>query len=531
MRQRFTEINFKGQTGSIPVGCQASNVTLSDGTILQEALGDIDYQKKGSLVDQLETMRIANGGEFAPLQNPHFKNGIMVRRYSTNDNLLTQVQPYNYDEAVRGISSTYSSSENTWYFEGAIETGTEDDNLYILYGSADPTSFQIVGPGTYFAKVEHNGVLIQNNIRLQFFWHNSQTDQNYQSFIEENTQDSSITFTIDTNQYLSRISLFIELGTNNIIFTDKTLKITLKKVGDIPVDDTYNSVFDVQKLKSNSAWQTTISENLIVEKGMQEEAKSTLGTIYNSKWAGKLEVKEIQNTNGQDSGIIVPNGVISFPLTDNLSTYTGATAKNQRDDFINKTINIRNKGYYIGSDYNWDTSTGNLAYVAPEHRFWTSGNIPCVDITNNETLINNLLVADKVSSEVLPYYTKFQTRKDLEQIVRNEKGIVIPNYKAIIFTTSAKLGYYLITGGYPPKGNDGAICYGIGYKILGTTTTNITRKFIGICISANIYRIEYTWQKNPDTRRTLKIWQLTTGGGGTALHSIPDIDAPNEEGW
>ena len=530
MRQRFTEINIKGQAGSIPVGCQASNVTLSDGTILQEALGNIDYQKKGSLVDQLETMRIANGGEFAPLQNPHFKNGIMVRRYSTNDNLLTQVQPYNYDEAVRGISSTYSSSENTWYFEGAIEAGTEDNNLYVLYGSADSASFQIVGPGTYFAKAEHNGVLIQDNIKLQFFWHNSQTEQNYESFIEENTQNSSITFTIDTNQYLSRISLFIELGTSNIIFTDKTLKITLKKVGDIPVDDTYNSVFDVQKLKSNSAWQTTISENLIVEKGMQEEAKSTLGTIYNSKWGGKLEVKEIENTNGQDSGIIVPNGAISFPLTDNLSAYTGATAKNQRDNFINKTINIRNKGYYIGSDYNWDTATGNLAYVAPEHRFWTSSNTSCVDITTDKTLINNLLVANKVQSTMLTPFFMLNNKKDLEQIVRNEKGIVIPNYQVITFATSAKMGGFLINGEPPAKDNDGAICYGFGYKIFSTTGVQ-GRTFRGIFMAANLYKFEYFWQANPATSRTLKIWQLTTGAGGAATKSTPNIPGPGSDGW
>ena len=530
MRQRFTEINIKGQAGSIPVGCQASNVTLSDGTILQEALGNIDYQKKGSLVDQFETMRIANGGEFAPLQNPHFKNGIMVRRYSTNDNLLTQIQPYNYDEAVRGISGTYSSSENTWYFEGAVEAGAGNNKLYVLYGSVDPASFQIVGPGTYFAKAEHNGVLIQDNIKLQFFWHNSQTEQNYESFIEENTQNSSITFTIDTDQYLSRISLFIELGTSNIIFTDKTLKITLKKVGDIPVDDTYNSVFDVQKLKSNSAWQTTISENLIVEKGMQEEAKSTLGTIYNSKWAGKLEVKEMKNTNGQDSGIIVPNGAISFPLTDNLSAYTGATAKNQRDDFINKTINIRNKGYYIGSDYNWDTSTGNLSYVAPEHRFWTSGSIPRVDITSNETLINNLLVADKVSSAMLPVFYVLRTRQDLEQIVRNEKKIVIPNYQIITFTTSAKMGGLLTSGTVPSKDSQGIFCYGFGYKIFSTTGTQL-RKFIGVFAASNIYRFEYSWQATGNTNRTLKIWQLTTGGGGTAKITKTGMGNPINNGW
>ena len=44
MRERFSEINIVGNSTPIPVGAEAKNITLKDGSILEQALGDINFQ-------------------------------------------------------------------------------------------------------------------------------------------------------------------------------------------------------------------------------------------------------------------------------------------------------------------------------------------------------------------------------------------------------------------------------------------------------------------------------------------------------
>jgi len=151
--------------------------------------------------------------------------------------------------------------------------------------------------------------LIDTKTSLQFLWHNSNTGENGEFFIQETNLNG--TFSIPENCYLCRISLFIGAAASNTILTNATLQIILTKTDGTPVEDKYNSVFDIQKNLSTNSWKTTVAENFTVDKGLQGEAKSILGTIYNSSWAGELTIKE--DSPGH-IGVRIPNGVISFPV-------------------------------------------------------------------------------------------------------------------------------------------------------------------------------------------------------------------------
>jgi hypothetical protein len=66
------------------------------------------------------------------LQAPHFKEGIILRRYaSNNSNFLTQVQPRKVEDSVHGITGKYNGG--IWTFNGTITSAT-NARLYILYG-------------------------------------------------------------------------------------------------------------------------------------------------------------------------------------------------------------------------------------------------------------------------------------------------------------------------------------------------------------------------------------------------------------
>jgi hypothetical protein len=151
--------------------------------------------------------------------------------------------------------------------------------------------------------------LIDTKTSLQFLWHNSNTGENGEFFIQETSLND--TFSIPENCFLCRISLFIGAAASGTVLTNSTLQIILTKTDEAPVEDKYNSVFDIQKNLSTNSWKTTVAENFTVDKGLQGEAKSILGTIYDSSWAGELNMKE-------DSlnrlGIRIPNGAISFPV-------------------------------------------------------------------------------------------------------------------------------------------------------------------------------------------------------------------------
>ncbi len=522
MRQRFTEINVTGNATPLPVGAEASNITLSDGSILEQALGDIDYQKKGSIIDQLNTIQKTNVGEFAPLQAPHFKEGIILRRYANNNsNFLTQVQPRKVEDTIHGITGKYSGG--IWTFNGTITSATVA-RLYILYGDNNFEN-QITGAGDYSVSVINNGTLIDTKTSLQFLWHNSNTGENGEFFIQETNLNG--TFSIPENCYLCRISLFIGAAASNTILTNATLQIILTKTDGTPVEDKYNSVFDIQKNLSTNSWKTTVAENFTVDKGLQGEAKSILGTIYNSSWAGELTIKE--DSPGH-IGVRIPNGVISFPVG-KLTDYgtTGDDLFQCRGKFLQKSINIRSDGLYIGPHYTISNNTSSpaLFYAAPKHWFWITDREGHTDgssallLEKNQTTVMNTLVANSVRSNSLPSYVLIDTRKELEDIVNDD--VNYPNFKVILFSTAGKMGTYLTSGTVPASG--GINVYGFGRKYKDSKK----RSFVGVFAYGNLWRFEYRWEGNG--KRHFQCYALTTGGNANPRVNKTNLNAPNSSGW
>lgn len=526
MRQRFTEINIiqSGQNNNetIPVGCQAKNVTLSDGSILQQALGNINYQKNGSLVKQINSLKSNTNREFAPLQDPRFKNTIAVRRYFSNTDILSEIQPANSSNAEesRGITATYSNG--VWTFNGTITSG--DNSVCILYGDNNYT-YQIAGKGDYSVLITTNNEALRNSVTgLEFFWHNSTNNENENIIIQAGNSESS--FTIRENYYLCRISLYMYASEGGVNLTNTTLQFSLIKTDEISTEDKENVVFYVGKNLSTNSWKTTIAENLVVDKGLQSEAKSSLGNIYNSSWTGMLEINQEENKNGLNStGIIIPDGAISFPIKD-YSYY-----ENNRNNLFNKTRDIRNGRYYIGSDFDTSLSVPlpHLAYSSPGHRFWISGDgSPAeteVYIKRGTTTINNTLVANTVKSNVIAQYKFFNTRKDLENFITQDT--TVNNYQPILFATSPNMAYFLTSGKIATNTVDTDRVYGIGFKFYD----NSDRQFYGLFMAKNLWRFSYTWKNSTNNQRQLISKGLTSGGTAN-----PDVDknysAPNgTSGW
>lgn len=521
MRQRFTEINITGQATPLPIGAEASNITLSDGSILEEALGEINYQKNGSLVEQITAIQEANIGDFAPLQAPHFKEGIILRRYmNNNSNFLTQIQPSSEDmSANTGITAKYNNG--IWTFNGTITSATSS-RICILYGGIDYYNYQIAGEGEYSVSIIDNGTLVNSNISLQFLWHNPISGENSDFFIQGTNLNG--TFSVPENCYLCRISLFIRSGASGTTLTNTTLQINLTKMGEIPVEDKYNSVFDVQKNLSTNSWKTTVAENFTVDKGLQGEAKSILGTIYNTTWAGKMEMKE--DSTGQ-LGIRLPSGGISFPVGP-LANYgaSGDTLLTCKTNLLNKTRDIRADNLYIAPYYDISSSTplANLSYAAPSHRFQITGNNggDRLYIKNDETIVYNTLVANKVRSSILPSYVYIDTRQELEDIINDDTNY--PNYKLILFNTSPAMGNFLVSG-TSQASTSGIHVYGFGYKY----KSNTDRRFIGVFAYSNVWRFSYAWTNNG--KRQLQSYALTTGGSSDPRVNKTNLNIPNSTGW
>ena len=136
MRERFSEINIIGNSTPVPVGAEAKNITLEDGSILEEALGDINFQEKGSVIDQIQQLSnaIKNDYDYAPYTNPRFKNSLAVRQYN-RDNITTEMTP-NIDAETEslvqnGLTATLND-DYIWTLAGTVDT--QNEVRLILYG-------------------------------------------------------------------------------------------------------------------------------------------------------------------------------------------------------------------------------------------------------------------------------------------------------------------------------------------------------------------------------------------------------------
>ena len=443
MRERFSEINITGTANPIPVGAEAKDITLNDGSILEEALGDINFQENGSIIDQINkiSMKIEEDTSYAPLSAPRIKDAFSVRRYN-KDNILASVMATGGTK--RGITASYNLYQ--WKVTGAILAGNND--TIVLFGS-DDHSKNLAGPSNYLVTIKNNinNALLGDSsnpvISLRFDIYNSTSGTTSTVYVYQG--DETKDFTIPANCFLYRISLNIHAGNENTIIEEGILKFELKNLND-QQEDTYNVVFDVQQDLTNKSWTTTVAENFTVSKGLQSEARSSLGTIYNSKWEGNFDISgriNITQAPTGRTGVLVNDGSVSFGIQ-NINNYTGTTiaqkAANQRSKSLPFT------SYFIAPMY-LDDGLGLLRYgAAGAHDFYvgtnTFGGTAQFTITAGSTKIRNTLELwnQKVISSQLSLCKSLQTFQDIENLLLDNN---IYQWRPMLFLSGHVLGSWL----------------------------------------------------------------------------------------
>ena len=443
MRERFSEINITGTGNPIPVGAEAKDITLNDGSILEEALGDINFQENGSIIDQINkiNMKIEEDMSYAPLSAPRIKDAFSVRRYN-KDNILASVMATGGTK--RGITASYNLYQ--WKVTGAILAGNND--TIVLFGS-DDHSKNLAGPSNYLVTIKNNinNALLGDSsnpvISLRFDIYNSTSGTTSTVYVYQG--DETKDFTIPANCFLYRISLNIHAGNENTIIEEGILKFELKNLND-QQEDTYNVVFDVQQDLTNKSWTTTVAENFTVSKGLQSEARSSLGTIYNSKWEGNFDISgriNITQAPTGRTGVLVNDGSVSFGIQ-NINNYTGTTiaqkAANQRSKSLPFT------SYFIAPMY-LDDGLGLLRYgAAGAHDFYvgtnTFGGTAQFTITAGSTKIRNTLELwnQKVISSQLSLCKSLQTFQDIENLLLDNN---IYQWRPMLFLSGHVLGSWL----------------------------------------------------------------------------------------
>ena len=96
MYKRITEV-AQGLNNLYPIGANASNITLSDGSILEEALGNVNLAENGSVIDQINNMAQSYGQIYAPIISPEFQGSINLKEDS---NTVVSIIPKTGNQAV-----------------------------------------------------------------------------------------------------------------------------------------------------------------------------------------------------------------------------------------------------------------------------------------------------------------------------------------------------------------------------------------------------------------------------------------------
>lgn len=551
MRERFSEINIVGNSTPIPVGAEAKNITLKDGSILEQALGDINFQEKGSIMDQLGQLSInmQNSYDYAPYTNPRFKNSLAVRQYN-RDNITTEMTP-NIDAETEsliqnGLTVTLND-DYIWTLAGTVDT--QNEVRLILYG--DPTGSERltinevggtlpVGEGDYLITIKNDinvlqGALDAPVITLRFEWGTDNSKLWTQVYEGEETKS----FTIPSNNYLYRIYLYIRSNNSGLTFNENQenlLSFELKNTG--VKQNKYDVVFDVQQDKRNKVWTTTVADNLEVRPKNQAEARSMLGTIYDTKWEGSLNLTGSLNVNrGVGSTIFLQDNGLSFKM-DDINTYTGTSIAEKvasQNSYLSKTIETP---YFITPKYTLedDVVKGNLLYSAKDKHVFNISGIQPVEIGQDVTHISNVLKLDqRVISPFLSTYKYINDFKDFENIMFDDTyPDKIPIFIRANSMTSSYLAWKGTTGAPEVTGfiykfelpQETAVGGGNG----GNTKGKPVKGIIGYVIQTRetsyfynsldtIYKFRYTVgiEHHADTDRTRnfackKLFEVTSNG-------------------
>lgn len=120
MYKRITEV-AQGLNNLYPIGANASNITLSDGSILEEALGNVNLAENGSIIDQISNMAQSYSQIYAPIISPEFQGSINLKEDS---NTVVSVIPKTGNQAVNvsiqgdlsvnGVSNLGTIKNTSW---------------------------------------------------------------------------------------------------------------------------------------------------------------------------------------------------------------------------------------------------------------------------------------------------------------------------------------------------------------------------------------------------------------------------------
>jgi len=125
-----------------------------------------------------------------------------------------------------------------------------------------------------------------------------------------------------------------------------------------------------------------VADNLEVRPKNQIEARSTLGTIYDTKWEGTLNLNGAINVNrGLNSTIFMQDNGLSFKMND-INTYEGNSLTEKvasQNSYLSKTIETP---YFITPKYTLEDNEvkGNLLYSAKDKHIFNVSGIQPVEI-------------------------------------------------------------------------------------------------------------------------------------------------------
>lgn len=531
-RKRFTQIIDK-TNNIIPVGGEAQNITLKDGSVLEEALGEIKLAENGSIMDQLNKIRTDTlTNSYAPLISPYIQQSFYVQqdyitRFATGTTIIN---------AAKGITATRTSKQsNKWTITGTCVGSSA--GLVVLFGNGNDATTNIGSAGTYIYRIISN-CLEQDKVAVQFLWNlNSNNSNAQQHFVQENDipEDKNQvtgTFTVPSGYKLNRVSLFLfEAAENTVI--NGNLTIYLYKVK----EDKEALPFSVT-MQTNGLWKTEIANTLTVSSYKGIAPISQLGTIKggnSSNWEGVLNVKANGNSH---NGILIEDSGIGFVVSGNTQTqrnryrgvtsqtdyriFTGYSSTNSDgvpgiyyDSFKNHNFRIKNSsgGYtnvlnLFPQEIRLSNPTTMTSTVTMKGNAAAEKNLTVQGTTSlKTTTATDLTVSSKFRSNDVPIQANVTTMKQLEQIIEDSR--LYPNEQVLLFRLQHNIIYYLTTGGYKSSESGLSSCPAIGFK---TSDHNIILYYMG---NGKMYRTQYWWPQGQARAGNNRNWSTYSVSVGT----------------
>lgn len=528
MRKRFTQIDIKntnidGNQIKIPVGAQATNITFLNGSILEEAFGDLAFQTKGSVQTQLNNLsnRLESDEAKAPIVRPFFQEGVFLRRYG-KQNIIYNM-PHSVNTAtLRNVNIVYNINTDDWGITGTVSSGI--DTAISLYGS-DQNDLLKSGTYNYKVTVKNNTSSEEDTSYIHLVW-SADEGYNIANGDFNITQGTEGEFTIPENMHLTKIDYVIPLDLSDV-YINKTLKIQLFDNNDILANDKYHTVFDIQQNQITKTWKTTVAENFTVSPGLQGQAKSILGTIYNTKWAGPLN---ILRTDSQNASLLIQDSGVGFQLTE-LESLPGDSIQNKILAQNNFNSELKEATpYRIFTSYiaNGDGARGGLIYDSNDfHRFRINGtNIATIDetqvILSKPLSVTSKITAQHFYSPDVPIFIRdMKSLYQLEQVIKN--SVDYPRRHALFITFSTQFCAQLLSSTNSwknsPTGTWSAI--GLGYK---TSEWTITLLLFGT--NNKIYRAQYGWGNAGNVDKPERYKKVTSVTLGTTELNVTGCAVP-----